>query len=67
MELLPIIDGNEHNEVYNEDINHLIHRINGDILYLDPPYNARQYCTNYHMCLKLLQNMIILNYTENRD
>ena len=49
MELLPIIDGNENNEVYNEDINHLIHRIHGDILYLDPPYNARQYCTNYHV------------------
>lgn len=49
LELLPIIDGNEHNEVYNEDINHLIHRIHGDVLYLDPPYNARQYCTNYHV------------------
>ena len=49
LELLPIIDGNRHNEVYNEDINKLIHKINGDILYLDPPYNARQYCTNYHV------------------
>ena len=49
LELLPIIEGNEHNEVYNEDVNTLIHRINGDILYLDPPYNARQYCTNYHV------------------
>ena len=49
LELLPVVGGSEHNEVFNEDINSLIHRINGDILYLDPPYNARQYCTNYHV------------------
>lgn len=49
LELLPIIDGEKHNKIFNEDINQLIKRINGDILYLDPPYNARQYCTNYHV------------------
>ena len=49
LELLPVIGGSDHNEVFNEDVNSLIHRINGDILYLDPPYNARQYCTNYHV------------------
>lgn len=35
--------------VYNEDSNELISTINGDILYLDPPYNARQYGANYHL------------------
>ncbi|MBQ4820113.1 DNA adenine methylase [Aquimarina sp. MMG016] len=35
--------------VYNEDSNELIKKIEGDILYLDPPYNARQYGANYHM------------------
>ena len=49
LEMLPIIDGNEQGKVYNEDINVLISKINGDVLYLDPPYNARQYCTNYHV------------------
>lgn len=48
-ELLPLIDGAKNNTVYNEDINELINNVNGDILYLDPPYNARQYCTNYHV------------------
>lgn len=48
LELLPIIEGKS-GLVYNEDINNLITKINGDILYLDPPYNARQYCTNYHV------------------
>lgn len=36
-------------EVYNEDANALIHDISGDILYLDPPYNSRQYGANYHL------------------
>ena len=36
-------------EVYNEDANLLINRIEGDVLYLDPPYNARQYGANYHL------------------
>ncbi|WDF48215.1 DNA adenine methylase [Chryseobacterium sp. KACC 21268] len=36
-------------DVYNEDSNSLIQKIEGDILYLDPPYNARQYGANYHL------------------
>ena len=36
-------------EVYNEDANDLIKRIEGDVLYLDPPYNAREYGANYHL------------------
>jgi adenine-specific DNA-methyltransferase len=42
------INDNTH-EVFNEDSNALIKRIKGDILYLDPPYNARQYGANYHL------------------
>ncbi len=48
LELLPVINGNM-GEVYNEDINELVKRIKGDVLYLDPPYNTRQYCSNYHV------------------
>lgn len=36
-------------QVYNADANALIKTISGDILYLDPPYNARQYGANYHL------------------
>lgn len=43
-----IVNDQEH-KVYNEDINFVIKKIKGDILYLDPPYNQRQYATNYHM------------------
>lgn len=49
LELLPIIDGDKESKAYNENISNIIQNIGGDILYLDPPYNARQYCTNYHV------------------
>ena len=48
LELLPKIQG-PIGTVYNEDANKLITKIYGDVLYLDPPYNARQYCSNYHV------------------
>ena len=43
-----IINDQKH-KVYNQDINALAKKIKGDILYLDPPYNHRQYATNYHL------------------
>ncbi len=44
----PIPSDKEH-IVYQKDANSLIEHIECDILYLDPPYNARQYITNYHL------------------
>ncbi len=49
LESLPTMAGKVHCEVYNEDAMTLIDRIHGDIMYLDPPYNHRQYCSNYHL------------------
>ncbi len=43
-----IKNGNAH-QVFNRDSNELIKEISGDILYLDPPYNQRQYSSNYHL------------------
>ncbi len=42
------INDHEH-QVFNSDANSLISKIEGDVLYLDPPYNARQYGSNYHL------------------
>ncbi len=42
------LHANSH-EVFNSDSNELIKEIEGDILYLDPPYNQRQYSANYHL------------------
>lgn len=36
-------------QVFRKDANTLIKEISGDVLYLDPPYNARQYGANYHL------------------
>lgn len=43
-----IINDYDH-KVFNEDINKLVDKIKGDIVYLDPPYNHRQYSSNYHL------------------
>jgi len=42
------LSDNSHS-VYKSDSNKLIKKIEGDILYLDPPYNQRQYSANYHL------------------
>lgn len=49
--LLPNIkaENNRLNEVYEEDANELIKRIEADIIYIDPPYNSRQYSDTYHV------------------
>lgn len=35
--------------IYQEDILALIPKVEADVLYLDPPYNWRQYDSNYHL------------------
>lgn len=42
--------------VFCEDANLLIKTISGDVLYLDPPYNARQYGANYHLLNTIAKN-----------
>lgn len=34
---------------YNSDSNNLIKSIKSDLIYIDPPYNGRQYLPNYHV------------------
>lgn len=46
-------ENNENNEIYKEDANQLIRKISCDVLYIDPPYNSRQYSDAYH----LLENL----------
>ena len=53
--LAPDIDllNNGNNNIYKEDANILIRKIVCDVLYIDPPYNSRQYSDAYH----LLENL----------
>ena len=52
---MPLIDYayNANNKIYKEDANELIKKISCDLLYIDPPYNSRQYSDAYH----LLENL----------
>lgn len=59
-EKLEVINNKYKNKSYNEDAHELITKIEGDILYLDPPYNNRQYLPNYH----LLETISKYDYPE---
>ena len=66
----PLFDENSNNhDVFNTDANKLIKNISGDILYLDPPYNHRQYGANYHLLntISLYDNFIPKGKTGLRD
>ena len=60
MARLDVIDNKRNNKSYNKDSNKLIEELEGDILYLDPPYNSRQYAPNYH----LLETISKYDYPE---
>lgn len=68
LELLPVINGTA-GKAYNQDINRLIRDIKGDVLYLDPPYNSRQYCSNYHVLETIARydNPVLSGKTGLRD
>lgn len=42
-------DNDPENQCFNEDANNLVKRITADLVYIDPPYNSRQYCDTYHL------------------
>lgn len=39
----------KHNHCFHEDTNELVKKISADVVYIDPPYNSRQYCDAYHL------------------
>lgn len=49
MQMLQIDENVYPAEIYNLDANKLAKIINYDIVYIDPPYNARQYINFYHV------------------
>lgn len=46
---------NPQNRCFNMDANLLVEQLHCDLIYLDPPYNSRQYCDAYH----LLENVAL--------
>ncbi len=55
--LIPFINNelNQNNEIFRKDATQFIKEIKCDILYLDPPYNSRQYNSAYHV----LENLVL--------
>lgn len=51
--VLPLLNipekNNEQNQCFNEDANELVRKIKVDLIYIDPPYNSRQYSDTYHL------------------
>lgn len=51
------------NITYNENLREIINNINSDILYLDPPYNERDYGAYYHV----LETIALYDNPELKD
>src|SRR5699024_9007920 len=51
---MPDINLNRDNEIYQRDANELVREIKADLVYIDTPYNSRQYGDAYH----LLENIV---------
>lgn len=48
-------NNNQNNCCFNEDANELVKRIYADLVYIDPPYNSRQYSDTYHILENVAQ------------
>lgn len=57
---LNVTNNKRQNKSFNEDSNDLVKSISADIVYIDPPYNKRQYASNYHV----LENIACHNKPE---
>lgn len=58
---MPNIDNKDNNnEIYCEDANTLMKKVKVDVVYIDPPYNARQYVNFYHV----LENLALWQKPE---
>lgn len=60
LEPINVTNNSKKNSAYNMDSNELVKTLRGDILYIDTPYNSRQYITNYH----LLETIALYDYPE---
>ncbi len=44
-----VIESSLEHRAHRRDANELIRELRGNVLYIDPPYNRRQYAANYHV------------------
>ncbi len=69
LEPTQLIDNGKENISYNENANDLAKKISGEVLYIDPPYNGRQYLGNYHVLESIAKydNPILKGKTGTRE
>ncbi|GAB2541239.1 Dam family site-specific DNA-(adenine-N6)-methyltransferase [Gracilibacillus alcaliphilus] len=46
---VPELNHNQNNQIYCQDANQLVRDIKADLVYIDTPYNSRQYGDAYHL------------------
>lgn len=46
---IDLVINKKNNYAFNDNSLNLVDKVKADILYLDPPYNQRQYAPNYHL------------------
>jgi len=46
---IEIVESSKTHSAFNMDANELVRNISPDLVYIDPPYNERQYLPNYHV------------------
>ncbi|WP_237800069.1 Dam family site-specific DNA-(adenine-N6)-methyltransferase [Corynebacterium accolens] len=56
LEPLIIIDNGKENQSFNQDAILLADTVIADIIYIDTPYNTRQYASNYHLLENVARN-----------
>ena len=59
----------KNHQVFQEDASILVKNVSADIIYLDPPYNTRQYAPNYHVfeTMALYDNPVLYGKTGIRN
>ena len=64
-----VTDNGQQNVSYNENANDLVRKIDGEVLYIDPPYNGRQYLGNYHVLESIAKydNPVLKGITGTRE
>ena len=66
---LELIKSTKDNLTYCMPAEEFVKQVKGEIFYLDPPYNARQYASNYHVLetMVLYDNPILYGKTGTRE
>lgn len=49
LRVLLLSESNANNLIFKSDANDIVRTINSDVVYIDPPYNSRQYSDAYHL------------------